>query len=113
MCSSDLGDSADAVRHARLAQGLAAATDSARHRVKSDVVAAAALCSAGQLDAARTLGEAALAATGELNLVPLRWAVACLLADIGSPARSPQQLTDLRDAAADEVTRRGGAWRIR
>ena len=51
--------------------------------MKSDVVLAAALCSAGDLDAARPVADAALAAADAAGLVPLQWAVACLLADIG------------------------------
>ncbi len=60
------GDGATAVRNAELAVELAAVTAdgsvSARHRAKSDMVLAAALCSAGALDRARTVGDAALEA---------------------------------------------------
>ena len=65
---------------------------SARHRVKSDVVLAAALCSAGGIERARAVAEAALDATGRLGLIPLRWALACLLIDIGSVTFSAQKL---------------------
>ena len=62
------GDGATAVRHAEAAVDLATATESARHRTKSKVVLAAALCSAGNVDRARAVGEGALELTGELGL---------------------------------------------
>ena len=77
------GEGAVAVRNAeargRTGRGPRGA---ARHRAKSEVVLAAALCSAGDVDRARAVGEAALQLTGRLGLVPLRWAVACLLVDL-------------------------------
>src|ERR1700759_21379 len=109
------GDGAAAVRNAELGAELAAATvaGSARHAGKSDVVLAAALCSAGAVDRARTLGEATLELTGRLGLVPLRWGVACLLADIGSPARPVADLCVIRDECARQVQHWGGAWNQR
>jgi hypothetical protein len=129
------GDGAAAVRNAEIAVELAATTVdgaawrrcgpgrpaeepgdpqvSARHRAKSDVVLAAALCSAGAVDRARTLGEATLELTGRLGLVPLCWAVACLLvdlADTGSPGRPIAELSDIRDECARQVQHWGGAW---
>ena len=82
-----------------------------RHRVKSDVVLAAALCSAGDLDAARDVGAGALASTSEYRLIPLHWAVACLLTDIGHPALTPRQAASERDRSAAFVTRHGGHWK--
>jgi hypothetical protein len=109
------GDGAAAVRNAELGVELAATTvdGSARHAAKSDVVLAAALCSAGAVDRARTLGEATLERTGRLGLVPLRWAVACLLADIGSPGRPVADLRVIRDECARQVQHWGGAWNQR
>ena len=107
------GDGATAVRNAELAVELAAADGSARHRAKSDVVLAAALCSAGAGARALAVGEAALELTGQLGLVPLRWAVACLLVDLadpGSPTRPVAELQDIRDECAGRVRRWGGAW---
>ena len=63
---------------------LAAARVSVRHRVKSDVVLAAALCSAGRVDESRALADDGLNATERYGLIPLRWALASLLAGIGS-----------------------------
>jgi hypothetical protein len=112
------GDGATAVRNAEVAVELAATTvdGSARHRAKSDVVLAAALCSAGAVDRARAVGEAALQVTGQLGLVPLRWAVACLLVDLVDlvDSRSPTwpiaELRDIRDECARHVRHWGGAW---
>lgn len=107
------GDGATAVRHAQQAVQTArtATAASARHRVKSDAVLAAALCCAGAADRARSVGDAALEATGQLGLDPLRWALACLLADIGSATHTRQQIREIRDTCADRVRRGGGVWR--
>jgi len=84
---------------------------SARHRVKSDVVLAAALCSAGSTERARVVAEAALDDTGRLGLIPLRWALACLLIDIGSVTFKAQEMHEIRDICAGQVRRAGGTWR--
>ena len=107
------GDGESAVRRAEEAVELAEAmaVASARHRAKSDVVLAAALCSAGSTERARAVAEAALDATGRLGLIPLRWALACLLIDIGSVTFSAQQLDEIRDVCAGQVRRAGGTWR--
>jgi hypothetical protein len=116
------GEGANAVRNAEIAVEFAAtAVDgpghqqvSARHRAKSDVVLAAALCSAGAVDRARAVGEAALELTGRSGLIPLRWAVACLLVDLvdtGSPNRPIAVLRDIRDECARRVRHWGGTWR--
>ena len=112
------GDGAAAVRNAELGVELAATTvdGSARHSAKSEVVLAAALCSAGAVDRARAVGAAALELAGRLGLVPLRWAVACLLValfDTASPSRPMAELCDIRDECARQVQHWGGAWRQR
>lgn len=87
---------------------------SARHRVKSDVVLAAALCSAGALERARAVAERTLEIAEPLGLTPLRWALACLLIDTGSVTVPPQglpELAEIRDICAGEVQRAGGTWR--
>jgi hypothetical protein len=107
------GDGQTAVRHAEEAGALAdaMAAGSARHRVKSAVVLAAALCSAGNVERARAVADEALDATGRLGLMPLRWALACLLIDIESDTFSAQKLLEIRDICAGQVRRAGGAWR--
>jgi hypothetical protein len=84
---------------------------SARHRVKSDVVLAAALCSAGNTERARSVAEAAFDDAGRLGLIPLRWALACLLIDIGSVTFAAQDMREIRDICAGQVRRAGGTWR--
>ena len=102
------GDGAAAVAHARRAVDLAGAFGSARHILKSDVVLAAALCSAGEIDASRRVADAALDAAARLAMIPLRWALACLLADIGSGAHTAPEMRRIRNECAATVRRRGG-----
>lgn len=104
------GDGAAAVAHAERAVELADTLGSTRHTVKSQVVLSAALCCAGRLDDARDVADAAFAETARFGLIPLRWALGCLLADIGSTTHSGPQVVVIRDAAADTVRRGGGVW---
>ncbi len=107
------GEGDIAVRQAGEAVRLAAtmAVPSPRHQVKSDVVLAAALCSAGNTERARAVAESALDTTGRLGLLPLRWALACLLIDLGSVTFATHQLVEIRDVCAGQVRRAGGTWR--
>lgn len=106
------GDGKTACEQARRAVRLArgAAPMLRRHRVKSDIVLAAALCCAGDLAASRRVADAALNDTIEFGLVPLRWAVASLLVGIGSAQHEPAVIAEVRDRSADFVTRHGGRW---
>ncbi len=104
------GEGSVAVGHAEAGVVAAAGFGSTRHAVKSDVVLAAALCCAGQLDRARAVADAALLVTEQCGIIPLRWALACLLADIGSTTLSMEEVVAIRDAGADTVRRRGGVW---
>ena len=110
------GDGWNAVRRAEEAVEKARemAGGSARHRVKSDVVLAAALCSAGAVERARAVAQAAFETAAPLRLIPLRWALACLLIDTGSvtvEAQGLPELVQIRDICAGEVQRAGGTWR--
>jgi len=107
------GNGDDATNHARRGVELAEQALPAlrRHRVKSDVVLAAALCSAGDLAASRAVADAALTDTLTYGLVPLRWALSCLLAGIGSEAHGPAEIADIRDHSAAFITRHGGHLR--
>lgn len=107
MCT---GQGSAAVGHAERAVDLARRTASTRHVVKSEVVLAAAWGSAGDTAASRRVADAALAATEQSGLVPLSWAVASLLVDVGSAVHSPARIAAIRDAAAATVRRRGGVW---
>ncbi len=105
------GDGATALRHAERSVELAAVAEgSIRHRIKSNVVLAAALCCASRLEEARTVADSALAATGQCGLVPLRWALASLLNGIGSETYSGPEVLEIRDEAARVVAGRGGTW---
>lgn len=105
------GDGAAAVDHAERGLRLAASLTSARHTVKSRVVLAAARCSSGDIESSRREADRALREAGSFGLVPLRWAVSCLLADIGSDDHSHAEVTTIRDGSAQTVIRRGGVWR--
>jgi hypothetical protein len=108
------GDGATAVRHAEVAVELAGETVdgfmSARHRAKSDIVLAAALCAAGTVDRSRAVADGALELTARLGLIPLRWAVACLLVGVGSSTCTLRELYDIRDLCAEQVRHGGGTW---
>ena len=111
-----MGDGAAAVQLAEEGVGLARGmvVPSTRHRVKSAVVLAAALCSAGDIDRAHAVARPALDDAGRFGLIPLRWALACLLIDTGSVTFEEQGLRELagiRDICAAQVQRAGGAWR--
>jgi hypothetical protein len=107
------GRGENAVDDAERAVEAAAAFGSVRHSVKSEVVLSAALCSAGDVVRSRREADAALQRAERCGLVPLQWAVACLLADIGSDQVSPERVVAIRDRCADTVRRRGGAWSVR
>lgn len=106
------GEGLAATGHARHGVELAEAAlpSLRRHRVKSDVVLAAALCCAGDLAGSRKVADTALEAADVYGLVPLRWALACLLADIGSGAHGPAAIAEIRDRSAEFVSRHGGRW---
>ncbi|MDY6998787.1 MAG: hypothetical protein SW019_19495 [Actinomycetota bacterium] len=107
------GDGGAAVGHAGAAIELAEQLGSVRHLVKSGVVLAAARCCHGDVAGARRSADEALCSAGRHGLVPLRWAAACLLADIGSAEHSPAEIAGIRDRCAGIVTRWGGVWRPR
>jgi hypothetical protein len=54
------------------------------------------------------VADTALAATQNLGFIPLSWALACLLGDIGSGNHTAAQVVGIRDESADTVRRRGG-----
>jgi hypothetical protein len=104
------GQGSTAIDHAERAAADAAALGSARHAVKSEVVRAAALCCAGDLDTSRRVADTALTDTDRLGMIPLRWALASLLAGIGSATHTEAEVAAIRDEAADTVRSRGGVW---
>lgn len=104
-------DGAAAVLHAQRAVALAAEYPSVRHQVKSQVVHAAALCSAGRVGEARVVAADAFAAAATLHLTPLQWALASLLADIADDPEQARRLISIRDDCASQIRRAGGVWR--
>lgn len=104
------GHGAAAVEYAERAVAAVSGLGSVRHAVKTDVVLAAALCSAGRHDDAREVADVALERTGQYGFIPLRWALACLLSDIGSTSKTQDEIFAIRDHSADTVRRRGGVW---
>ncbi|ORB67169.1 hypothetical protein BST47_07515 [Mycolicibacterium tusciae] len=107
------GRGSSAVHHAEAARAAAATLGSIRHAVKTEVVMAAALCCVGDLDGSRRVADAALEDTEAHGMVPLRWALASLLAGIGSGVRSEVEVAAIRDGSADTVRSRGGVWAVR
>ena len=107
------GDGRSAVDHAERALADARDVGSARHLVKSKVVVAASRCSVGDLDTARAVADAALDEADRFGMIPLRWALACLLTDIGSTRCSPTDIAKVRDSCVVTVRQRGGAWSVR
>ena len=102
-----------AVEHAERAVALTSDFGSMRHVVKSQVVLAAARCSVGDVEESRRLAVAALMESDRHGLIPLSWALTCILADIGSAVHSPAQIQAVRDGFADTVRSRGGTWSAR
>ena len=68
---------------------------------------------AGDLAGSRRVADAALADTQTYGLTPLRWALACLLSDIGSDSHSLGDIAETRERSARFVTRHGGHWKMR
>lgn len=107
------GDGAAAVGHAERAVEFARLLGSARHTLKSNVILAAALCSAGDRKLSRCVADRALQDCARLGMIPLRWALACLLADVGSVTLCAAEVAAVRDDAADIIRSRGGVWAVR
>ncbi|MBV9515819.1 MAG: hypothetical protein JO280_17550 [Mycobacteriaceae bacterium] len=105
------GQGDDAVRHAERAGELAGHQPSTRHVVKTQVVLAAALCSAGRIAEAQSAAEDVLSASRGLGLVPLQWAAASLLVDIGSNNLPADDVAAIRDECAEAIRHAGGVWR--
>jgi hypothetical protein len=102
-----LGYPADAQEQAATALSLAERSPSVRHRIKTQLIAAAAAASAGEMHGAiergrRVVDEAA--ATGQL---PLHWAAAVLLDSLGAGGQAPDEVAFLRR----ELVARGGGMR--
>ncbi|WP_072806621.1 hypothetical protein [Rhodococcoides yunnanense] len=98
------GDGPASVRHALDAREEATDTVSLRHRIKTDLIVAAAHSSVGDVDRAAGLARTVLDACSEHGLVPLRWAAAMLLNGLGEVTEPPSVVAD----SSAVLARRGG-----
>lgn len=99
------GDGPTAVRHAESARALADDADSLRHRIKTDLVHAAALSCVGETARARDSAVQVACAASMHGLLPLRWAATMLCEGTGGVDAGMVASADL--AAA--IYRRGGS----
>ncbi|MUM18140.1 hypothetical protein FZI91_03270 [Mycobacterium sp. CBMA271] len=109
------GDGPRSLRHARTAQRLAKDVPSVRHQVKTAMVLAAALSSAGDFDESAAVAAAGLQAATINGLVPLRWALAAMLAGLPSPGAAEEareNLVAIRSKCAGWIAHAGGHWRF-
>lgn len=109
------GDGARSLRHARIAEELAQEVPSVRHQVKTVMVLAAALSSVGDLEEAAAVAARGLQAATAHKLVPLRWALAAMLAGLPTCDGAGQGDVDLvavRRECAAWIARAGGRWRL-
>ncbi|ORM25898.1 hypothetical protein [Williamsia sp. 1135] len=78
------GDAAEAGRHARAAEAMSAACPSIRHVIKTDLIAAAAAATAGDVRQAGARASRVTDQAIEFGQLPLEWAAAKLLDGIGA-----------------------------
>ncbi|MFI8567849.1 hypothetical protein ACIGGF_14950 [Rhodococcus sp. NPDC078407] len=99
------GDGPTALRHAESASALANDADSLRHRIKTDLVLAAALSCAGQTERAHDAARQVAGAAAMHGLLPLRWAATMLCEGTGNVDAGMIGSVDL----AAVIDRRGGS----
>ncbi len=96
-----------AVAHAEAAWALAERTPSVRHRVKSQLLVAAASAAAGDFDRARALAEKTASDCRDFELLPLRWACAMLRSGVDPAGGHAAEAAH----CADLLGTRGGRFR--
>ncbi|MFD6196087.1 hypothetical protein ACFWE3_05225 [Mycobacteriaceae bacterium NPDC060252] len=109
------GDGARSLRYARTAERLALDVPSVRHQVKTAMVLAAALSSAGDLAESAVVAARGLQAATAHGLVPLRWALAAMLASLPASeevGQSHENLVAIRRDCAAWIAHAGGRWRL-
>lgn len=109
------GDGARSLRYARTAERLARDVPSVRHQVKTAMVLAAALSSAGDFDESAVVAARGLQAATVNALVPLRWALSAMLASLpasGEVGQGREDLVAVRRDCADWIAHAGGRWRL-
>lgn len=99
------GDGDGAIRHAEAARSLAESVESSRHRVKTDLVMAAALSCAGMIVGARDAAVRVASAAHVHGLLPLQWAATMLCEGTGGVDPVMPTSLDLRAVIAG----RGGS----
>ncbi|MGV8873006.1 MAG: hypothetical protein ACOH2Q_10790 [Rhodococcus sp. (in: high G+C Gram-positive bacteria)] len=99
------GDGPTAVRHAESARALAVDADSLRHRIKTDLVLAAAQSCVGETARARDSAVQVACAAAMHGLLPLRWAATMLCEGTGGIDAGMVASADL----ATVIVRRGGS----
>lgn len=99
------GDPARAIEHARAASEISGRCPSVRHRIKTDLIGAAAAASAGDVPTATARALRVSDEAARFGQLPLQWAAAKLLDGIGGGARWVEQVEDLRH----ELAKWGGA----
>ncbi|MCX5043898.1 hypothetical protein OG921_12045 [Aldersonia sp. NBC_00410] len=104
------GDAPRATRASAAAVRLAAEFGSQRHRVKSALLSAAAMCVAGDVAATRTAAADVARQCRAAGLLPLEWAASMLLAAVVDPDEKGEIDESVRMCAA-ELGRRGGTLR--
>lgn len=83
------GDGPTAVRHALDARARSTDIISLRHRVKTELITAAAFSSNGEFERSRRIANSVVDVCFEHGLVPLRWAAAMLLHGLGEVTTAP------------------------
>lgn len=83
------GDPARAIEHARVASEIAQNCPSVRHRIKTDLIGAAAAATAGDISTATARALQVSDEAARFGLLPLHWAAAKLLDGIGAGAQWP------------------------
>lgn len=109
------GDGGRSLRYARTAEQLARDVPSVRHQVKTSMVLAAALSSAGDFDESALVAARGLQAAAANGLVPLRWALAAMLESLPASEEAGQRREDLvavRRECAGWIAHAGGRWRL-
>ncbi|WP_459956016.1 hypothetical protein [Nocardia sp. IFM 10818] len=96
-----------ALAHAEAALALAEAGPSIRHRVKSQLLVAAACAAAGDLDRSRALAGKTATECRDFELLPLRWACAMLRSGVDPAGGHAAEAA----ACADLLAARGGRFR--
>lgn len=101
------GDPARAIRHARTASEISQHCPSVRHRIKTDLIDAAAAATIGNVVAATAGALRVTDQAARFGQLPLQWAAAKLLDGIGAG----EQWSGRAEGLRHELARRGGGMR--